>query len=188
MAVRIGFLAAAALWMLVVSGCATSAPRNYRSADRAVSWLIPSGFEPLKRSGVDGDSGLPLRLRCRKDGAEMVLIPGGEFQFGKEGTRLAEPPFYIDRWPVTNAQFAWFVRETGHKPGRCLCGCCWLGGEHGGGKCWAASESDSQLPAVNVSWVDAIAYCRWADKELPTETRWEKAARGADGRRCPWLR
>jgi len=112
--------------------------------------------------------------RRGKDQAEMVLIPEGKFLRGVgEGSseKTFLKVFWIDKHEVTNAQYARFMQEIGHrKPAY-----------------WEdpAFNQPSQ-PVVGVSWEDAISYARWAGKRLPSEVEWEKAARGVDGRIYPW--
>jgi len=110
-----------------------------------------------------------------------VLVPAGEFIMGSDNGQVNErparkirlPTFYIDRFKVTNAQYARFVRETGHPAPRS-----WKGGKMPVGK--------GDYPVVGVDWRDAVAYAKWCGKRLPTEEEWEKAARGADGFVYPW--
>jgi formylglycine-generating enzyme required for sulfatase activity len=104
-------------------------------------------------------------------------VPPGPFIYGGAGgnTRVArlERGCLIGRAPVTNAQFARFVVETGCKPPRH-----WKG--------TAPSQKIADHPVVYVSWNDATAYAEWAGLRLPTDEEWEKAARGIDGRIYPW--
>jgi len=99
----------------------------------------------------------------------MVRVPAGKFLYGEDKKEVELPEFWIDEAPVTNAEYARFVAETGHKPP-----------EHWKGKTPPKQIADH--PVVNVSWDDAIAYAKWAGGRLPTDEEWEKVARGTDGR------
>jgi formylglycine-generating enzyme required for sulfatase activity len=147
----------------------------------------------------------PLATIVGNDGAEMVLVPAGEFIMGSGGRKPEEAPqhrvyldaFYIDKYEVTNARFQQFVQATGHRTqaeregsGAVYTGQQW---ELVNGANWRAprgpgssTASLEQHPVVLVSQGDAKAYCAWAGKRLPTEAEWEKAARGTDGRSYPW--
>lgn len=108
-----------------------------------------------------------------RDGRPMVFVPAGEFYYGPDRMKLTLPDFYIDRFPVTNAEYKKFVEATGAaEPTH------WRRGT------WPEGKADH--PVVNVTWEQAAAYAEWAGKRLPTEEEWEKAARGTDGREWPW--
>ena len=110
----------------------------------------------------------------------MVYIDAGEFIFGegkvgllRRSNKIDLPAFYIDRYPVTNAEYKRFCDETGRRvPSQ-----------------WAemkVAKGMENHPVVNVTFADAEAYAEWVGKRIPTEEEWEKAARGPDGRKYPW--
>lgn len=125
---------------------------------------------------------------------------------------LAE--FSIDATSVTNADFARFVDDTGYRTEAETFGYSavfhlalradesdvvgsppatpwWLGvrgadWRHPGGR-RSSLDGLQDHPVVHVSWNDAVAYCRWAGRALPTEAQWECASRGGlPGARYPW--
>jgi hypothetical protein len=135
----------------------------------------------LRALGMSEPSRPTPEVRRREEAAparqlfepEMVLIPAGEFLYGYEKKKVTLPEFWIDKTPVTSAEYARFVAVTGHRPP----------------KHWKGKTPPDELrdhPVTYVSWHDAVAYGKWAGKRLPTEEEWEKAARGSDGRKYPW--
>jgi formylglycine-generating enzyme required for sulfatase activity len=133
------------------------------------------------------------RWRNPKDGKEMVRILAGKFLYGGKKETRELPEFWLDKTPLTNAEYACFVEATGHvtlaeKEGSwdsmkyLVKGFDW---RHPQGP-ESSAEDRMDHPVVHVSWGDALAYAEWAGKRLPTEEEWEKAARGIDGREYPW--
>jgi serine/threonine-protein kinase len=137
---------------------------------------------------------LPGTLVAPTDGAEMVLVPAGEFIMGMDpediyqifilddrenpvyatetpARRIHLDAYYIDRYPVTNYQYHKFIESTGHREPMLLNHPDW---------------GQPMQPVTFVGWDDARAYANWAGKVLPTEEHWEKAGRGTDSRWWSW--
>ena len=93
--------------------------------------------------------------------------------------RLHIPAFYIDRFPVTNEDFARFMEATRYHPRD----------DHNFLRDWkngSYPEGWARKPVTWVSLEDARAYAAWAGKRLPHEWEWQYAAQGRDGRLYPW--
>ena len=87
--------------------------------------------------------------------------------------------FYIDRTPVTNAQFKKFIDGSQYHPLD----------DHHFLKDWVDRAPRAGWENKPVTWVsieDARAYCVWAGKRLPREWEWQYAAQSTDGRLYPW--
>jgi iron(II)-dependent oxidoreductase len=135
----------------------------------------------------------------------MIKIPGASYVFRVQGTEIeggasdmvdvqypwedtprrfhehemTVAPFYIDKFPVTNAQFKLFLDATHYAPKDQIN---FLRDWHNG----TYPDSWANRPVTWVSLEDARAYAAWTGKRLPHEWEWQLAAQGTDGRTFPW--
>lgn len=134
----------------------------------------------------------------------MIEVPAGTLLMGSDNGEAAENPvhrvvlsaFSIDRFETTNQEFTGFVKATGYRTSVEASGMSWhwegvwkevkgADWRHPRGPS-SSIEGFENHPVVQVSWIDAQAYCHWRGKRLPTEAEWERAARGDGGRTYPW--
>jgi formylglycine-generating enzyme required for sulfatase activity len=170
------------------------APEQAATGDVAVSGKIaPPAPEFFK----------PTEVKHPQEGAAMMMIPAGEFTMGSDKYSAEQPvqkifldQYYIDKYLVTNAQYQKFVEANGYETdaekagaGMVRIGRRWKKVPEAN---WKTPDGLSSIdgredsPVSQVSYNDALSYCKWAGKDLPTEAQWEKAARGPEANEYPW--
>lgn len=118
-----------------------------------------------------------------KDGMTLIYIPEGEFIMGSDNQdpdaaedekpqhKVYLDAYWIDKTEVTNGMY-----------NQCLdAGVCTL-------PVLPSQEffNEPNQPVQGLAWTQAVDYCEWVGRRLPTEAEWEKAARGTDARLFPW--
>lgn len=132
---------------------------------RAFVTMLLLGMSPF--ASADGPTTI-----MGTDRTPMMLVPAGDFAYGKEQQSIGVPAFYVDQFEVTAQRYDAYLAMTG--------------------KSWPKYWEDmsgvlvGNRPVVGVTWQEAVAYCEYQGKRLPTEHEWEKAARGTNGWRYPW--
>jgi serine/threonine-protein kinase len=130
------------------------------------------------------------------DQMEQVSIEAGEFTIGTDDKdakitiegipAYPEIPmhtvylggYWFDKYEVTNGQYALCVDAGVCKPPD-------MSNSYTRDE-YCGNPKFSNYPVIHVDWFMASEYCEWADRWLPSEAEWEKAARGTDGRKYPW--
>ena len=137
---------------------------------------------PVTNAPSQPETAAPASEKALPDG--VIAVAGGEIAIGGGDTKLPiervfVKDFAIAETEVTNAEYAQFIRETGHAAP----------------SDWKDSEPPKgreNYPVTNVSYSDAADFCKWMEKKtgltvrLPSEAEWEYAARGTSANKYPW--
>ncbi|MBL1261660.1 MAG: formylglycine-generating enzyme family protein [Thiotrichaceae bacterium] len=164
--------------------CHTVAQIKTGDFTSAVSFTDVDGGDPKLRLTADAGMRFPLLYQQSRIGAKpnkMVSVPAGKFIMGTNSGFFDEGPphevtldaFMIDQYEVTNLQYETYIKATNRRSPI-----------HFRNRTYPEGKADH--PVIFVGWGDAVDYCTWADKRLPSGKEWEKAARGSDGRTYPW--
>jgi formylglycine-generating enzyme required for sulfatase activity len=189
-------------------------PRDRAEAGDALACIDDPrpGVGIILRDGI----AMPDLVWCEIPAGPFVLGGDGQYDGKPQFTYTIRQPYFISRYPITNAHFDAFVNDpNGYRDNQwwTQAGLKWRGKRTAPDKSGGAFDLPNH-PVVMVRWYEAFAFARWLDAKLkgkseklkvwregkidfilhpsafilrlPTEAEWEKAARGPDGRVYPW--
>ncbi len=160
--------------------------KGHAQATRPLS-IAPIWLRDFEFARMPGTLQIKM-LEASKVPAKMVFVAGGPYRlqgWSRASDRSVDlGDFFIDRYEVSNSDYAAFVREGGYRRAEL-----WNGQQADrfqdgtglpGPRSWsggAPAAGRENHPVTDVTWFEAAAYCRWRGKNLPTMYQWEKAGR-----------
>ncbi len=192
---------AAVLAMADTSTTVTQLLADMRKRSNVPPSALSSEWQIMKQQIVPIEKTKPVPQGQAPEG--MIAIPAGRYLFEVKGVMVEKnegndfqypwedrpelkhrhemdvDAFYIDKYPVSCAQFQQFLEAANYRPAD----------DHNFLRDWNSRKHPAGWDKKPVTWValeDARAYAAWAGKRLPHEWEWQYAAQGTDHRKYPW--